>query len=202
MINREPTTTSTVRPFETSTNLSLPILETTPVGETCQALENRQCGFRIDMPFDWVAVDYTSNTWYQHPKVDKCIFGLRPGNWQEMQQQSDILLEEVPVIIVIASAPPQAVSALVFLWYKEGTWFVEGRHSLRAETEVRYLHGNLLVRRQGTYGLMTKDTYSYAGLGGVWRALLWDGGERTALFEDYYYDEGLFDKSFIILDTI
>jgi len=123
------------------------------------------------------------------------VFGLRPVDWRESVQDSELDLPQYPLTVAVASAPAEQVSYLVFIEPRDSEWVVTGRQGYEEPAESSQVGGNLLVRGVGAFGLYTKETASYAGIGEAARAFLWDGGNRTVLFEELLYAQtGVLDQ--------
>jgi len=164
-----------------------PAAELEVLALTDGVLQSTDCHFTLVVPDGWEALNDPDSAWFQDRSVGPCVLGLRPMDWRESVQDSELDLPQYPLTVAVASAPAEQVSYLVFIEPRDSEWVVTGRQGYEEPAESSQVGGNLLVRGVGAFGLYTKETASYAGIGEAARAFLWDGGNRTALFEELLY---------------
>jgi hypothetical protein len=156
-----------------------PIVTTTPVTEIDDSgmnnpYQDKECGIDFIYPINWEVfpiegIGYNTD----------CSLGLRPLNYDQVREESEILLNEYAFSLEVRSSSFDQATFGCFFVMRDDEWYVEGRHTNYSPAEIMMRGDYLLLRGEGIVGLYSKDTLSYIGLGSMERALLYNRNGRS-----------------------
>jgi hypothetical protein len=145
-------------------------------------VEYPNCAISFEIPLEWVHFPAQTEL---YPEAD-CSLGIRSPDWAQVVADFEVSMNEFPIYVVAYSLPPEEAARHALIFREQGKWIVTGRQGFEEEAEVVQAGEVTIVRGSAPYGLTTKDTGSYAGLGTAFRALLFEDPTYTAIVEAGY----------------